>query len=152
MIIEKMTTNDIKAVMYIETKVLSTGRTAEAWRSTLLLNDAVQFFVGKKRNRIIGYYEAYFGVGVTDIYFLAVDPNWQRRGYGNELLTHLLKIAADNQCVELFLEVRKSNFRAQSLYQKKGFIIIGLRKNYYCLPNEDALIMCKKLENKNVFE
>ena len=41
-----------------------------------------------------------------------------------------------------YLEVRKSNENAISLYQKNGFKICGERKNFYKNPTENALLMC----------
>jgi len=39
------------------------------------------------------------------------------------------------------LEVRISNYSAQSLYRKYGFHEEGVRRRYYSDNNEDALIM-----------
>ena len=39
------------------------------------------------------------------------------------------------------LEVRRSNLRAQSLYQSLGFVQLGVRKRYYEDNREDALLM-----------
>ena len=41
----------------------------------------------------------------------------------------------------IFLEVRASNQVAQALYRKFGFESLGIRKNYYHEPQEDAVIM-----------
>jgi ribosomal-protein-alanine N-acetyltransferase len=43
------------------------------------------------------------------------------------------------------LEVRVTNYIAQSLYQKFGFQKGGLRKRYYTDNQEDALVMWVKL-------
>jgi ribosomal-protein-alanine N-acetyltransferase len=39
------------------------------------------------------------------------------------------------------LEVRASNYVAQSLYRKLGFTAAGVRPGYYSDNHEDALIM-----------
>ena len=41
---------------------------------------------------------------------------------------------------EIYLMVRASNAPAQKLYEKFGFEKIGVRKNYYYSPDEEALI------------
>ena len=46
---------------------------------------------------------------------------------------------------ELTLEVRCSNTPAVKLYEKHGFKKIGTRRRFYHDPEEDALIMTKKL-------
>jgi len=42
---------------------------------------------------------------------------------------------------EIFLEVRKSNQRAQAFYKKEKMAVIAERKSYYHNPVEDAIIM-----------
>ena len=49
----------------------------------------------------------------------------------------------------LTLEVRKSNIAAQGLYEKYGFVPIGLRKRYYSDNDEDAIIMTKMINEEN---
>lgn len=46
----------------------------------------------------------------------------------------------------LTLEVRDSNLPAIALYASLGFEQIGLRKNYYQHPKEDARILRKELK------
>jgi ribosomal-protein-alanine N-acetyltransferase len=45
----------------------------------------------------------------------------------------------------LFLEVRLSNGAATRLYDSRGFTEIGLRKDYYERPREDARVLEKRL-------
>ena len=50
------------------------------------------------------------------------------------------------------LEVRKSNTAAIALYEKYGFLSLGIRPGYYERPREDAVIMTLELgdaENDN---
>ena len=49
------------------------------------------------------------------------------------------------QATVLTLEVRDSNAPAAALYASLGFAQIGLRKNYYQHPKEDAHILRKEL-------
>ena len=46
------------------------------------------------------------------------------------------------------LEVRKSNAAAIAVYQKNGFQIAGMRKDYYRKPMEDALIMWAEIKKE----
>jgi len=39
------------------------------------------------------------------------------------------------------LEVRPSNAAAMSLYRKLGFRMMGIRKGYYTMPPEDAVVL-----------
>ena len=47
----------------------------------------------------------------------------------------------EHQAEVVTLEVRASNMKAQNLYQKYGFAVVGRRKGYYSDDGEDALIM-----------
>lgn len=76
---------------------------------------------------------------------LAVAPDSRRRGVGGALLAALLGEAKARKLAFLTLEVRESNFPAIGLYKKYGFAPVGVRKNYYERPREDALLMTADL-------
>jgi len=50
----------------------------------------------------------------------------------------------EEQCHEVFLEVRKSNKKAKNLYKKLGFQFLTTVKQYY-KNGEDAYIMGKTI-------
>lgn len=77
----------------------------------------------------------------THIATLAVKPGFRQRGIANKLLAESLIECAKRGAQRATLEVRASNQAAQKLYQKFGFEVVGLRKNYYKDTNEDALLM-----------
>ena len=45
----------------------------------------------------------------------------------------------------MHLEVRQSNERAIGLYRSFGFEVDGIRKNYYKMPLENAVLKTKTL-------
>jgi ribosomal-protein-alanine N-acetyltransferase len=67
---------------------------------------------------------------------IAVAPHAQRKGVGGRLLADVLALLRSEGCTRCLLEVRKSNVAAQALYQRAGFTLDGVRKNYY--PPKDA--------------
>ena len=78
---------------------------------------------------------------------MAIDPKCQGQGLGTLLLNDAIERLGD-ACVQIFLEVRESNYAAIALYEKVGFHQIDLRKNYYPAPNrqkEHAVIMVNML-------
>jgi [ribosomal protein S18]-alanine N-acetyltransferase len=71
----------------------------------------------------------------------AVLPYLRGQGIGAKLLAHSL-IQAQKEGVQLvYLEVRRNNLAAQSLYEKFGFKAEGTRKGYYVDTGEDAILM-----------
>jgi ribosomal-protein-alanine N-acetyltransferase len=79
--------------------------------------------------------------GAVWIATIGVDPSYQRRGIGHELLS-----ACEEQAKlpRVKLTVRISNDGALSLYRKAGYRIIDIWKKYYS-DGEDGLVMEKIL-------
>ena len=98
------------------------------------------------------YALAYDGVEV--IGFLAVQENL----FEAEVLQIAVKGAYQGQGIapalfatlpaekEIFLEVRKSNQRAQAFYKKEKMAVIAERRIYYHDPVEDAIIMKREID------
>lgn len=80
---------------------------------------------------------------------LAVATAWQGQGIGHSVLDRIFQLAKVFRAKRMFLEVRKSNVSAITLYEKWGFELINQRPNYYRTetPNqfEDALVYCRGL-------
>ena len=72
---------------------------------------------------------------------VAVDPDHRGRGVATMLLERLFDLTADDARRGYTLEVRVSNEKAISLYERLGFRSRGLRRGYYTDNREDALIM-----------
>jgi ribosomal-protein-alanine N-acetyltransferase len=81
------------------------------------------------------------------LFNIAVDPAWQRRGLGRQLLTHLIGKLEQRDVLTLWLEVRASNVAAIALYESLGFNEVTVRRNYYPTTDgrEDAIIMALPL-------
>lgn len=71
---------------------------------------------------------------------MAIAGPARRRGLGTRLLGELLDRARARGAKAVFLEVRKSNQAARSLYEKWAFLESGFRKRYYKDPEEDAIL------------
>ncbi|HQG32434.1 MAG TPA: ribosomal protein S18-alanine N-acetyltransferase [Deltaproteobacteria bacterium] len=77
---------------------------------------------------------------------LAVHPDCRRRGIARSLLEEIISFARSSNKSYVFLEVRKSNRIAQSLYASMGFSHAFTWRRYYTDTGEDAYIMVKKIE------
>ena len=61
------------------------------------------------------------------------------------LLDRMADEAAGRGVESLYLEVRVSNARARAMYASRGFQEIGVRRDYYEKPREDARVLMKRL-------
>lgn len=77
----------------------------------------------------------------AEIYRIAVREDKRQRGIGYRLLSYALKTELGDGVESVFLEVRSHNTAARALYTAYGFKEIGVRKNYYQNPTDDAIIM-----------
>ena len=77
------------------------------------------------------------------LFNIAVDPAYQRRGLGRDLLEHLIETLETRGVLTLWLEVRASNHAAIALYESLGFNEATIRRNYYPTAEgrEDAIVM-----------
>ncbi len=76
---------------------------------------------------------------------IAVNPLYRRCGAGSSLLETAVNEGQKLGVKAAFLEVRRSNITALTLYIKHGFKVIGVRRGYYSDNREDALVMKKSL-------
>ena len=101
------------------------------------------FKVLKNENDIIGYYIALFTLEECELLNITITLELQKKGFGELMLKDLFSECRKVNIVNIFLEVRRSNFLAIRLYKKIGFNEIGVRNNYYQNKDgkEDAILM-----------
>ena len=138
-----MTADHVSQVAELE-KICFSDPWSEKSIASELTNPLSLWLVAVEDDRVAGYVGSQSVMGESDMMNVAVHPDFRRRGVAEKLVLELVATLAkqDNHC--LTLEVRSSNVSAISLYEKLGFAQIGLRKNYYRNPKEDALILRKE--------
>ena len=104
------------------------------------------WLVAMDSDRLVGYVGSQSVLGETDMMNIAVHPDYRRRGIAEQLVIQLVEALKEKGNHSLMLEVRVSNEPARKLYEKLGFTQVGLRKNYYRNPKEDACILRKEWE------
>ena len=87
-------------------------------------------------NILAGYLITYDNVDSLDIFEIAVDKNFRKKGIASKLLNRI------NDERKILLEVSEKNRVAINLYKKNGFKMISRRKNYY-LDGSDAIVMIR---------
>lgn len=104
-------------------------------------------WVAELDGNLVGYAVLLIAAGEGHVLNCCISPQWQGRGYGRMLMTHLIDTARSHGVDSIYLEVRPSNRVALRLYQKLGFETIARRRAYYPADQgrEDALVMRLKL-------
>ena len=109
------------------------------------MSDSMYIFLAAEdeSGRAVGYVGLMYVLDEGYISNVAVSPSRRREGIADMLLTELYARAKAKKLSFLTLEVRESNAPAQSLYKKHGYTEVGMRKGYYSLPKEDAVLMTR---------
>ena len=110
-----------------------------------LTNPLSCWLVAVDGETVLGYIGSQTVLDESDVMNVATHPDHRRKGIAQALVTALADALRERGSCKLTLEVRSSNASAISLYEKLEFRQIGLRKNYYRNPKEDALILQKEL-------
>ena len=139
--IHKMTADDIDGVLQIEQESFSSPWSRWIFESELSKGDRSHFLVAKSEGEILGYIGFWMIFDEAHIVNVAVRADLRRSGIGTLLLASALIMADRIGAKKATLEVRVTNTPAQSLYQKFGFEMISIRKNFYSDTNEDAYVM-----------
>ncbi|MBN2460558.1 MAG: ribosomal protein S18-alanine N-acetyltransferase [Candidatus Cloacimonetes bacterium] len=143
--VSRMQAEQVDLILDLEKCLFSEPWTREMFLQEMTQHDA--FVLRNSENgEILGYICGWKILEEYHITNLGVNPGYQRQGWGEYLVRYLMKIKSAEQHREFYLEVRKSNIPALSLYGKIGFKIIGARRNYYNEPKEDAILMHCLLE------
>ena len=111
------------------------------------LNNSLSCWLVAEENGVVtGYVGSQTVIDESDMMNVAVHPDHRRKGIAEALVVELVEALKKRESHCLTLEVRASNEPAKALYEKLGFAQVGLRKNYYRNPKEDALILRKEWE------
>ena len=99
------------------------------------------FLVAERDGVAVGYVGCQTVLDEGYITNVAVSPDCRRQGVGRALIGTLVSHAGAQGLAVVTLEARTSNMPAIALYENAGFQKVGVRKNFYTAPVEDALLM-----------
>lgn len=139
--VRRMTLEDLDDVTAIEAATFPTPWSRESFRQELERNVAARYLVAVKNERVIGYAGAWIILDESHITNIAIAEAERGHGYGRLLTAALMQYLSNLGAAYATLEVRRSNLRAQNLYESLGFVRLGVRKQYYEDNREDAFIM-----------
>lgn len=139
--------NDIPGILEIEELCFDSDRFSKRQFRYLLTKANSAFWVVKSGNRTAAYIILlrHSGSQVLRIYSIAVHPDFRGRGIAGLLLEKAKSDAIENGSKYIGLEVRKDNTTAIKMYENAGFIMHGIKHNYYT-DGSDAIKMVKTLE------
>ncbi len=137
----------VPQVAEIEKQCFSLPWSEDAF-SDELKNPLATYVVAVEGENVLGFAGVHIIAGEGYITNIAVSENARRCGIGKMMLKKLIDICK-SKCAFITLEVRISNAPAIALYEKLGFENLGIRKNFYEKPTEDAVIMTLKGDNND---
>ncbi len=142
-----MDNNDIKDIAKLEKATFSTPWSEKSIRESA--ESGTIFIKGMYNGEFAGYCGLNTVLDEGYITNIGVLPQFRNKKIGSAILRRIINIANEKKLSFVSLEVRKSNTVAINLYNKFGFTAVGERKNFYTCPQENALIMTKRLDNED---
>lgn len=116
--------SDIKRLAYVSAQVFEEDCVDEEEFITNCFNSTNRKnYATVLGDQIIGIGSGYFGYEEVAIYGLGILPEFQGKGYGRELILHIVKHLLENGHDNITIEVESKNTPAFNLYKSSGFII-----------------------------
>ena len=143
-IFRKGTEEDIKHIAELEAKTFSDAWTEKGVQDTFEQKQAF-ITVAENEGKVVGYCIIYYVMDEAEIARIAISEDVRRQGIGNGLLYYTCECCREKQIERLLLDVRESNEGAIAFYKKYGFEIDGIRKHFYDMPKENAVLMSRPL-------
>ena len=140
--------SDVEEVSTLEKEIFSNPWSKYSIMQNLFHSDVCFSFVAEVDKKIAGYAFTWIVRDELHIGNIAVKKEMRRKKIAESLMKKIIEKGRIYGCSYAYLEVRKSNEAAISLYKKFGFVKNGVRKRYYPDNNEDAIIMFKYYKNK----
>jgi len=142
-----MTVSDIESVAAVEDECFARPWSEDALYRDYSQNPSSRFFVVEVDGEVRGHVGLWRRNDHVHVTTLAVSPSHRRRGLGQALLEVVHEQFPD---LDVTLEVRKSNEKAQAFYRAAGFTVTGMRPDYYTDNGEDALVMSRHADTREV--
>jgi [ribosomal protein S18]-alanine N-acetyltransferase len=139
--LEKLKRRDLRHLLPIEATVFPEPWSVGVFNSELALRHGRLYRAAWVGDDMAGYIGFMIVGDEAHITTIATAPAFQRRGVASTLLIDGISTLLPMGVKHLSLEVAAHNEPAQTLYRRFGFAPVGVRKNYYPVTGEDALVM-----------
>jgi ribosomal-protein-alanine N-acetyltransferase len=152
----RMKEEDVEQVYVIDTLSFSLPWSESSYRfevnnpnSRAWVAEAI-YSTGKQR--IVGILVLWLIVDEGHIATIAIHPDFRQQHIARRMLATVLIAALDEGISKAYLEVRRGNLAAQTLYHQFGFSVESVRLHYYVDNQEDALLMTQHHLDKSFLE
>lgn len=146
--LERLRSEHIPVLLAIEQEAYPDPWTSGMFEQEIT-NATSRFYVAYAGSEITGYAGYWLVFEEVHITKVTVAQPHRNRGLGCALLSELLDISFREGGRIARLEVRESNLPARRLYERLGFTLVGVRKDYYARSREAAIVMVKELSEAN---
>ncbi len=136
--------DQLGAILAIENASFTCPWSEESFRDAFA-SENVTIYAAERDGLLVGFSCMLVIGDEAEVLNIASAPASRRTGVGQSLLSQMLRDAALRGVTAVYLEVRDANAAARALYRKNGFSEIGIRRNYYIKPRENAILMRKTL-------
>ncbi|MCG6956889.1 MAG: ribosomal protein S18-alanine N-acetyltransferase [Gemmatimonadetes bacterium] len=141
----RMVMDDVPRVASIEAEAFTSPWKADTFATLLQRPGAELWVLDDPEVGVVAYAVVWCILDQGELANIAVASSHRGRGLGRRLLGLVLDAARDRGVKSIYLEVRSTNIRAADLYRAFGFERIGVRRDYYDNPIEDAILMVARL-------
>ncbi|MGI6071602.1 MAG: ribosomal protein S18-alanine N-acetyltransferase [Lachnospiraceae bacterium] len=143
----EMSYEDIAQVSAMELKYFSQPWTEAGIGHYMEAGNTI-FLVAKDTQdaSLVGYCALMYIADEAELISIAVREDCRGYGIAREMLDISYEMLRDRDVVTIHLEVRESNEAAIGLYESEGFERVGLRKDFYSKPEENALLYTLRLQ------
>ena len=144
MIIREMQEEDAVFVAELENSIFNMNTKPGSLADECRRDNSV-YVVACEGDSIIGYCTIIASFETADLCNIAVKEDYRKQHIAEMLFEYAVKKCRAKSVERILLEVRESNIPAICFYDKMDFEKIGMRKNYYSNPSENALILQKDI-------
>ena len=138
--VRRMTLEDLAQVVKLEEATFSLPWSVKGFEEALAREENC-FLVIQDEDEILGYCGYYKVFEEAEIMNVCIREDRRGEGLGRIMMEELLNTAKETGVKTVVLEVRVSNAPAIRLYENLNFVSLGVRKDFYEMPREDAEIM-----------
>ncbi len=139
--IEKLRRRDLRYVLPIEARVFPEPWSPAVFNSELALRKGRLYRAAWDGDQMAGYIGFLIVDDEAHMTTIATAPAYQRSGVATALIIDGVRTLRAGGTRHLSLEVAANNEPAQALYRRFGFAPVGVRRNYYPVTGQDALVM-----------